>query len=125
MQRIARRALHDLLEVRLGISPADLTERPRPVALPDESRGGHGRKWTARHLLKRAAPPGSIAQEHTNPQQSLAPDRCHFDQRAVTHFVRYREHTTIGKVDVADRHSVLMQRPARYADVHPKVPLQT
>jgi len=125
VQRVARRTLHDLQEIGLRVQRQDVVKRSRCGALFDKARDGHRRERTVRYLLERAARARPIAEEHADPEHAFDADRRDFNECAVTHLIRDREHTAIREIHVRDARAVRLERTSGHACVHVEMLLNT
>jgi len=121
VQRVARGALHDLQQARLRVQIDDVAEGTGACGLFDKTRGSHRRQGPIRYLLEGPADAGPIAKKHTDPQHAFPPDRGHFHEQALAHFVGDGEHTAIREVDVLNARAVRMQRMTGRDGGHPHV----
>ena len=111
VQRITRRALHNLQQVGLRVERDHLTKRARRRFL-DKAAHAHRGERTIRHLQERSTGTRSIAEEHANPEHALTANGSYFHERTIAHLIGDREDAAVGKVHISDRRAVFLKRAA-------------
>jgi hypothetical protein len=120
VQRIARRALHDLQQVGLRVEGHNLAERTGG-RFADEAGRRHRRYGTIRDLEEGAACARAIAQEHTDPEHALTSDGGHFHEPSVAHRIRHGKDAPVREIDVLDGLLVFLQGAADDRGIHPQM----